>query len=117
MDSQKEINKIASRIKKILKEQGTYFPGLDFMIEIMAGNMYAYYKIIKDVKDLSTTDVVEITREGNPKKRVHPLFRELREQSEEVRRCLRELKLTISTVDGIADDDMGDLIDSVNSIE
>jgi hypothetical protein len=86
------------------------------MIEITAGNLYAYYLIVKDVESLTTTDIIEKTREGNDKKRTAPVIRELREQSEMARRCLRELRLTIATVEGINDDDMDDLMNSVNSV-
>ncbi|MDR2057647.1 MAG: hypothetical protein LBP83_05090 [Dysgonamonadaceae bacterium] len=118
MKSKKTVKKftLASRIKKTLKEQGSYFTGLDAMIEITAGNMYAYFLIMDDVESLDSAEITEKTREGNDKKRIHPAIRELRDQSEMVRRCLRELRLTIATVEGVSDDDMGDLMDSVNSV-
>lgn len=119
MEEKKIIRKstLLLRIKKVLKDRGDYFPGLDFMIEITAGNLYAYYLIMKDVEQLKTTDIIETTREGNEKKRTSPLIRELRDQSEMARRCLRELRLTIATVEGVNDDEMDDLIDAVNGVE
>ena len=108
---------LISRIKKILNDQGDYFPGLDFMIEITAGNLYAYYIIIGDVEALTNTEITEVTREGNEKKRTHPILAELRKQTESVRRCLRDLKLTLATVEGVGDDEMEDLQDAVNSIK
>lgn len=108
---------IVSRIRKVLKDQEDYIPGLEFLIEITAGNLYAYYLIMRDVEELESTEITELTREGNMKKRVHPAIRELREQSEMVRKCLRELKLTIATIEGIGEDDMDELIDTVNEVE
>ena len=118
MDTKKTVNKSAlfSKIKKILKKQGSYFPGLDFMIEITAGNLYAYYLLVKDVENLDTVEVTELTREGNEKKRAHPALRELRVQAEEVRKCLGDLGLTVSTAKGVNNDDIDELIKSVNSI-
>lgn len=119
MEEKKIVKKstLISRIKKILKDRGDYFPGLDFMIEITAGNLYAYYLIVRDVENLNTTDIIEKTREGNDKKRTHPVIRELREQTESARKCLRELRLTIATVEGVNDDEMDDLMDAVNGVE
>lgn len=87
------------------------------MIEITAGNLYAYFLIMKDVEDLKAASITEKTREGHDKKQADPVLRALREQTDEVRKCLRELKLTLATVAGVNDDEMDDLIDSVNSVE
>lgn len=119
-EKEKKIPKITtlnSRIKKALKDQGTYFPGMDFMIELTAGNMHAYYLILRDVEKLTTTDIIEKTREGNDKKQTEPSLKSLREQSEMVRKCLRELRLTLATVEGVGDDEFEDLIDKVNNVE
>jgi hypothetical protein len=119
MEEKKVLKKstLISRIKKILKDQGDYFPGLDFMIEITAGNLYAYYIIIRDVEALTNTEITEVTREGNEKKKTHPVLAELRKQTETVRRCLRELKLTLATIEGVSDDEMEDLMSSVNDVK
>ena len=118
MEEKKIVKKstLISRIKKILKDQGDYFTGLDIMIEITAGNLYAYYLIIKDVEALTKTDITEQTREGNDKTRTHPALAELRKQTEEIRKCLRELKLTLVTVEGVSDDEVTDIINDVNNV-
>ena len=118
MEDKKIVEKstLITRIKKILKDRGDYFPGLDFMIEITAGNLYAYYLIMKDVENLTSTEITEKTREGHDKKRTNPAIRELRDQSEMARRCLRELRLTIATVEGVSDDEVTDIINEVNAV-
>ena len=109
--------KTQARIKKVLKEQGNYTPDLEFMIEITAGNIYAYRLIMQDVQALSGSTHVEITRELNVKKFVEPALRALREQTESVRKCLRELRLTLASVEGAGDDELDDMIDAVNNIK
>lgn len=112
-----KVSTIKSRLKKILKDQESYTADLDFMIELTAGNLYAFMLIIQDIENLKAVTLIEKTREGNDKKQVEPVLKALREQTETTRRCLRELKLTLATIEGVGDDDMDDLIDSVNSIE
>ena len=112
-----KVSTIKSRLKKSLKDQGDYISSMDFMIEITAGNLYAYFLILKDVEELKLSTIVEKTREGNDKKQAEPALRALREQTDEVRKCLRELKLTLATVTGVNDDEMDDLMNAVNSVE
>lgn len=117
---EKKITKVPtlkSKIKKVLTDQGDYDISMDFMIEITAGNLYAYFLIMKEVEELKKACVIEKTRELNDKKQADPLLRALREQTDEVRKCLRELRLTLSTMAGASDDEMNDLIDDVNSVE
>lgn len=112
-----KISTLKSKIKKVLKEQGSYSPEMDFMIEITAGNLYAYHLILYDVMQLTSTTLIEITREGNHKKQAEPALRSLREHSEMTRKCLRELRLTLDTLDTFGEDEMDDLIDTVNNVE
>lgn len=112
-----EINRIKARIRKALKDQGSYSKDMESIIELTAGNFVVYYLALQDVEALAETYVVEITREGNEKLSPHPAIKVLRDQSEMIRRCLRELRLTLATVEGGNDDEMSDLINSVNSVE
>ena len=111
------VNTIKKKLKIALENQGNYIEGIDTLIEVTAGNLYAYYLALRDVEELEFSYVTELTRELNVKLSPHPAIKTMREQSEMIRRQLRELRLTISTVEGIGDDEMNDLIDSVNSIE
>lgn len=111
------INIIKKRLKKALKKQGSYTEGIDTLIETTAGNLYAYYLAVRDIEELETSFVTEITREGNEKLAPHPAIKVVRDQSEIIRRQLRELRLTLATAEGMGDDDMDDLMDSVNNVE
>ena len=111
------INTIKKRLKKDLENQGSYNEGLDTLIEMTAGNIYAYYLARKDVEILKESFVVEITREGNEKLAPHPAIKIMREQTEMVRRNLRELKLTLTTADGMGDDEIDDFMDEVNGVK
>lgn len=108
---------LKARIKKALKNQGNYTESMDTLIDTTAGNYYAYCLALRDVEALDKTFVEELTREDNIKMSPHPAIKTLREQSEMVRRLLRELRLTVATVEGMSDDEMSDLVDSVNNME
>lgn len=111
------INSIKKRLKKVLENQGNYMEGIEPLIEITAGMLHVYFLAMNDIDSLEFTFVEEVTREGNVKLAPHPAIKVAREQAEMVRRQLRELRLTIATVEGVSDDDMDDLMDAVNSIE
>lgn len=110
------INTLKNRLKKALKNQGSYSEGIEILIEQTAGNLYAYNLALRDIEDLEESFVVEITREGNEKLAPHPAIGIMRNQSEMIRKQLRELRLTLATVEGIDGDEMDDLIDSVESV-
>jgi predicted ATP-dependent endonuclease of OLD family len=112
-----DVNKIKNSIRKYLKAQKSYSKELEPIIEITAGNMLVYYMAKKDIEYLSNTFISESTREGNLKISEHPAAKTMRESTEIVRRCLRELRLTLTTFQGDSNDDMNDLIESVNSVE
>lgn len=111
------INTIKKRLKKDLENQGSYNEGLDTLIEMTAGNLYAYYLARRDVESLDESFVVEITREGHEKLSPHPAIKIMREQTEMVRKNLRELRLTLSTAEGMGDDEFAEFIDEVNNVK
>ena len=111
------INTIKKRLKNALENQGSYNEGIDTLIETTAGNLYAYYLARRDVESLDESFVVEVTREGNEKLMPHPAIKTMKEQSEMVRRLLRELRLTLSTADGMGGDEIDDFEDEVNGVK
>ncbi|MBF0577730.1 P27 family phage terminase small subunit [Dysgonomonas sp. GY617] len=111
------INSIEKRLKKTLENQGSYNEGIDTLIEITAGNLYAYYLARRDVEALASSFIEEKTREENIKRVEHPAIKTLRDQGENVRKQLRELRLTIATAEGMGIDDLTDLIDEVNNVK
>lgn len=102
------INALKNRLKRALKKQGSYSEGIEILIEQTAGNLYAYHLALRDVEELEESFVIEITREGNEKLAPHPAIAIMRHQSEMIRKQLRELRLTLSTVEGIDGDEIDD---------
>lgn len=100
-----------------MMKQGSYTDGLDALIETTAGNIYAYHLALRDVESLEVSYLTELTREGNEKLTPHPAIKTVREQSEMIRRQLRELRLTIATLEGGNDDEMGDMMNSINNVK
>ena len=111
------INIIKKRLKKILENQGNYSEGIDTLLEITAGNIYDYKLARRDIEELEATFIEETTREGHVRLVEHPVFKTARLCSENIRKMLRELRLTTATAEGFDDDEMDDLINSVNDIE
>lgn len=110
------INTLKNRLKKALKNQGSYSDGIDILIEQTAGNLYAYNLALRDVEDLPESFVIEITREGNEKLAPHPAIAIMRNQSEMIRKQLRELRLTLATIEGIEGDELDELYKEVEGI-
>lgn len=111
------INTLKNRLKKALKNQGSYSDGIDILIEQTAGNLYAYNLALRDVEDLEESFVIEITREKNEKLTPHPAIGVMRNQSEMIRKQLRELRLTLSTLEGVDGDELDDMYKEIEAIK
>lgn len=103
-------DEIKRRIKNALKRQGTYSRDLELCIGMCAGSYAAFLAAQADIAGLEHTYVEETSREGNVRLVPHPAFRVLRDTQEMVRRSLRELGLTLSTLAQDDDDPMADLM-------
>lgn len=111
------INQYKNKIRKALKDQDNYSKDMESAILLAAGNMFAYELALGDLEDLECTYVEEVSREGNIKMVPHPAFRVFKDTSESVRRSLRELQLTLATIQGSSEnDDLDNLVDEVNNI-
>lgn len=112
------INTIKSRIRKALKEQNNYSKNMESAISLAAGNLFAYEMALADLEGLDRTFIEEVSREGNIKLVPHPAFKVFKDASESVRRALRELQLTLATLEGTTEnDELDNLVDSVNSVK
>ena len=90
---------------------------MESAILLAAGNLFAYELALKDLEELDCTYVEEISREGNIKLVPHPAFKVFKDASESVRRSLRELQLTLATLEGTTEnDDLDILVESVNKV-
>lgn len=112
------IGTIKSRIRKALKEQNNYSKDMESAILLAAGNLFAYQMALSDLEKLDCTYITEISREGSERLVPHPVFRVFKDASESVRRSLRELQLTLATLEGTTEnDDLDNLVESVNSVK
>ena len=83
----------ASMVRKALNDKGLYNESLEITIYMLASCL-AYYAKLKSGLDDDELMVKTYSREGNAKYSVSPLFVMLEHQGEQIRKYLRELKLT-----------------------
>lgn len=50
----REYNDIKAKLRKVLKEMGTYKPEMEFRIEIAAGAALLYARLVKDIESLQS---------------------------------------------------------------
>ncbi|MGL5261210.1 MAG: hypothetical protein ACRC9P_02375 [Bacteroides sp.] len=111
------LSTLKSRIRKALREQNNYSKDMESAILLAAGNLFAYELALKDLEELDCTYVEEVSREGNIRLVPHPAFKVFKDASESVRRSLRELQLTLATLEGTTEnDDLDILVESVNKV-
>ena len=111
------IKQIKTKIRTALKNQGSYSKGLESCIDMVASAYYAMALAQHDLSECNTTYVEQSCRDGSTRLTMHPAFRVLKDSMEALRRGLRELKLTLATIEVTDDDEITELIDKVNSIE
>lgn len=107
---------IESRLRKAMKEQGTYSPAMEISISLAAGAYMGYLKAREDVEEMDTCCCIRKSREGHDYRVPYPEFRVMCDMAELTRKALRELRLTRSTIEGGADEDEVDqLVNEVNA--
>jgi len=112
------INTIKKRLKNALENQGSYNEGMDTLIETTAMSLQALYEIAAEREANPHPTLIEKSRENNDKTVPNPLYKMQIEQIELIRKLLRELRLTLATVEGGGEDDeINDLYDEVNNVE
>lgn len=101
MESYKNIEQ---RLRKAMKEQGTYSKAMDFPISLAAGSYMAYLKARDVVQDMDIC-ATRVSREGNEYKVINPEYEVMLDMAEQTRKALRELRLTRATIEAGSDDD------------
>ena len=96
----------ASMVRKALNDKGLYNESLEITIYMLASCL-AYYAKLKSELDDDELMVKTYSREGNVKYSVSPLFVMLEHQGEQIRKYLRELKLTNVSAGSDSGDDEG----------
>ena len=96
----------ATRVRKALKDKGLYNESLELTIHMLASCLALHARIQTEIDGDTDLVITTYSREGNAKHSVSPLFVMLEHQAEQVRKYLRELKLTnINTGSEAGDDD------------
>lgn len=111
------LNTIKKRLKKALEEQHSYSEGLDTLIETTAISIQSLYEISSERLLMSQPTLVEKSREGNERTVANPLYKMQIEYIEQVRKQLRELRLTLDTVTGVDGDELDDMYKEIESIK
>ena len=110
------VRSLKNKIRKALRQQGNYSKDMESAIYLAAGNLFAYE--LADLESLECSYVSEISREGNERLVPHPAFKTFKDASESVRRSLRELQLTLATLEGTTEgDELDELVSAVNKVE
>jgi hypothetical protein len=116
------IDGYSNAIREALNEQGTYEKRLELTIHMLACSMRTYAKL-QDELSSDTFLKVELTRENDERYKMNPLFAMMLHEGEQVRKYLRELKLTKAlsgkgneAEEGDRDDnDLNNLVNAVNA--
>ncbi|MGL5894982.1 MAG: P27 family phage terminase small subunit [Bacteroidales bacterium] len=106
-------------ITKQLKDKELYDESLDIAIYLTAVQLSIVIKISGEIfKEGSQPALIEHrSREGNVNLKRNPIFEELNKASDQARKLLRELGLTLdSAVNGTGDDPVDDLVDRVEGV-
>lgn len=91
--TQMGIDGYSHAIREALNEQGTYEKRLELTIHMLACSMRTYAQI-QDELSRDNLMKVEFTREDDKRYKMNPLFAMMLHEGEQVRKYLRELKLT-----------------------
>lgn len=106
---------IEQKLKRAMKDQGTYTRAMDISISIAAGSYACYLKAREEVQSMPICSKRK-SREGNEYKVVNPEFQIMLDMAEQTRKALRELRLTRATIEsGSDDDEIDDLIREVDN--
>ena len=90
--TQMGIDAYANAIREALNEKGTYDESLEITIHMLACSLRVYSQTQKQLDD--DLLIKETTREKDKRYKLNPLFTALIHSGEQVRKYLRELKLT-----------------------
>ena len=80
---------IEKKIRKAMREQGTYSKAMEISISLAAGSYMAYLKARDEVSKLDKVCMTRISRENNEYKVVNPEFSVMQDAAEQTRKALR----------------------------
>lgn len=112
------VKSVKNKIRKALRDQQNYSKSMEMAIELAAANYIVFEIAILEIEGLDSTYVSEISREGAERLMPHPVFKVFKDASETLRKSLRELQLTLQTLQGTTEDDeLNKLIDRVENVK
>lgn len=120
--TQMGIDGYSNAIREALNEQGTYEKRLELTIHMLAVSMCTHAQLQEQLAG-DTYLKVEYTRENDERYKMNPLFAMMLHEGEQVRKYLRELKLT-KALSGKGNDaeegdnednDLSSLVNAVNA--
>lgn len=86
----KKIEGLKRRVRELLKGGGAYTREMTYQVEMLAADLLVYRKMLDEALG-SDVMIREVSREGNERVRVNPLYELLAKQSDVVRRDLKAL--------------------------
>lgn len=110
MESYENIEK---KIRKAMKDQGTYSKAMEISISLAAGSYMAFLKAREAIIDMPIC-TTRMSREQHEYKVLNPEYGVMSDMAEQTRKALRELRLTRATIEGGAEnDEVDELVKSV----
>lgn len=120
--NKKQIENIKRYIRKTLKDQGLYRPELSYQIELAARDILLYRRLSDEaMKEETDIMLTEISREGESRHKINPIFDALKKQTAIVQDDLkllymnRGLKRDKNVDDGNDGGDLGKVMDALMS--
>ncbi len=114
----KEITGIKRYIREVLKRRGLYSPELGYQIETAARDIMLYRKLSDEsLKPETEIMIAEISREGEKRYKINPIFDAVKKHADVVRNDLKALCMNRSAKkleDTQGDDAMEELMKSLN---
>lgn len=103
-DCMESYDSIVKKLRKAMREQGTYSKAMEISISLAAGSYMAYLKACDAIKDMDICSERK-SREGHVYKIINPEFTVMVDMAEQTRKALRELRLTRATIESGSDED------------
>lgn len=110
------IASIVAKIRRALRNQGTYTEDLDIAVRTTAGAYRAFLIAQNDVSELERTYYETKSREGNVKYVPHPAIKTMKDAQDMVLDGLKTLGLTLQSLSTTDYDPLDKLMEDVGSI-
>lgn len=110
-----DLDKEKGLIRSAMQSQGTYSEDLELSILACAGSLRKHLTLISDITKLKKSFVIEKSREGNKAYKLHPAFAEFSKSSDDLRKALDSVGLSLRTLYSAKGDEVDELINEVTN--